>query len=69
MVLYAVGMIAAFVIGIIISALILNEIQEEQLRELTARLESLKKRCGMYPDKTGQKWLTWEERRDEDATD
>ena len=62
MVLYAVGMIAAFVIGIIVSALILNEIQEEQLGDLTARLESLKKRSGMYPDKTGQKWLTWEDK-------
>lgn len=67
MLLYAVGMIAAFVIGIIVSALILNEIQEEQLRDLTARLESLKKRSGMYPDEeNGRKWLTWEE---EDVSD
>ena len=66
MVLYAIGMIAAFVIGVIVAALVLNEVQEEQLNELTKRLVSLKKRSGLYPDKTGQKWLTWE---DQDETD
>lgn len=66
--LYIAGLIAVFWIGFFFAAILANERRAEDLEDMMKRIEDIKKRSGMYPDKTGQRWLTWEE-KDEDETD
>jgi hypothetical protein len=59
--LYIAGLLAAFWIGFFLAAILANERRAEDLEDMMRRIDDIKKRSGLYPDKTGQKWLTWEE--------
>lgn len=59
--LYIAGLLAAFWIGFFFAAILANERRAEDLEDMMKRIDDIKKRSGLYPDKTGQKWLTWEE--------
>lgn len=61
LVLFIIGIIVSFCLGFFFAALLANERRAEDLEEMLWRIEDIKKRSGLYPDKTGQKWLTWEE--------
>jgi hypothetical protein len=56
--LFIAGLIAAFWLGFFLAAVVANEKREEELLQMAKKIEDIKRRSGMYPDKSGQKWLT-----------
>lgn len=62
--LFIAGLLAAFMLGVILTALLLNEKHAEELESFLMKIEEFKKKYAPKEKDPSEHWLTWEDRED-----